>query len=310
VGASRRVREWAKGRLHGLFVAAQRAGFDVLPRHFYSEVPDIRQLRETTAWRQSFSMIGVPGADVESQLAFVAECCTPRVVERLGGAHVHARAIQTNGEGGFGPIEADFLYAFVSTKRPPRILQIGCGVSTAVIQMAARDSSYAPELVCVEPYPNAFLLSESRAGRLRLIQKGAQDMDLAELARLGSGDLLFVDSSHTLGPAGEVSRIILEFLPRLSPGAFVHFHDILFPFDYPRNLLDSALFFAHESTLLHGFLAYNARFEIAACLSMLHYAAPDELRAHLPGYVPAENQDGLSRSHGHFPSSTYLRVVA
>ncbi|HSQ03114.1 MAG TPA: hypothetical protein VLN59_03700, partial [Burkholderiales bacterium] len=122
--------------------------------------------------------------------------------------------------------------------------------------------------------------------------------------------LFFVDSTHTLGPAGEVSRIILEMLPRLKAGAWVHFHDILFPYDYDRHILSESLFFQHESALLHGFLVGNQHYAIKASLSMLHYRKPRELATLLPRYTPAGNDEGLHIRAGHFPSSTYLSVVA
>jgi len=117
-----------------------------------------------------------------------------------------------------------------------------------------------------------------------------------------------VDSSHTLGPAGEVSRIVLEMLPRLKASSWVHFHDIKFPYDYDRHILDSALFFSHESALLHAFLVYNNRFRILASLSMLHYIRPETLVKYLPNYKPARNDEGLNNDGGHFPSSIYLGV--
>ena len=107
-----------------------------------------------------------------------------------------------------------------------------------------------------------------------------------------------------------VSRIVLEMLPRLKAGACVHFHDITFPYDYSRHVLDSALFFQHESVLLHAFLAFNSRFRLLAALSMLHYAAPQKLAECLPNYRPAANDGGLNAGNGHFPSSAYLQVVA
>jgi hypothetical protein len=134
-------------------------------------------------------------------------------------------------------------------------------------------------------------------------------LDLAQVDSLDNDVLFFVDSTHTLGPAGEVSRIILEMLPRLKTGARAHFHDIIFPYDYSRDLLSGALFFWHESVLLHAFLAYNDRFSVLASLSMLHYANPAALGRFLPNYRPAMNEEGLGISGGHFPSSTYLEVV-
>ena len=135
-------------------------------------------------------------------------------------------------------------------------------------------------------------------------------VDLDLIRSLGDDLLFFVDSTHTLGPAGEVSRIVLEMLPCLKPGAHVHFHDITFPYDYDRHTLDSALVFPHESVLLHAFLAYNSRFALSASLAMLHYAAPAELVAALPNYRPAGNDEGLETTPGHFPSAAYLQVTA
>src|SRR5215211_7782825 len=65
-----------------------------------------------------------------------------------------------------------------------------------------------------------------------VIQAEAQKVPLMQLAALEPGDLLFVDSTHTVRPNSEVNLIVLEVLPRLPPGVFVHFHDIYFPYDY------------------------------------------------------------------------------
>ncbi len=308
---SRKLRNFGKGSLHRLFEAGQRAGIDVLPRHFYSSIPDLKTLHESPHWRRPLSMVGVDGVDPERQLAFVAECCPDAIRDRLARGDIASHAIRTNGEPGFGPIEADFLYAFVASKRPKKVVQIGSGMSTAVIMLAAQDNELPIEIVCIEPYPNSFLKSTARAGAIRLIAEKAQLVSLEELLAIGDGDLLFVDSTHTVQPGGEVNRIILEVLPRLAPGSHVHFHDITFPYDYTRALLTGDFFFPGESTLLHAFLVNNSRVSVSVALSMLHYQRPQELRRFLPNYDPQPNDDGLEipGSRGHFPSSAYLRVV-
>jgi len=305
----RRLKNHAKQGLRRLFEGGQRLGLDVLPRHFYSEIPDLRQLRRSDHWKRPFSMAGVAGAGVEEQLAFVREHCTPEVSEVLRTRDVHAEACAANGEAGYGRVEADFLYAFVRTRRPRQILQVDCGVSTALCLHAAADAGFTPEFLCIEPYPTGYLSGLAAEGKITLIQQKVELVDLDVIRRLGDDLLFFVDSTHTLGPAGEVSRIVLEMLPCLKPGAHVHFHDITFPYDYDRHLLDGALVFPHESVLLHAFLAYNSRFALSAALSMLHYAAPERLRALLPNYRPAGNDEGLATTPGHFPSAAYLRVT-
>jgi hypothetical protein len=159
--------------------------------------------------------------------------------------------------------------------------------------------------VCVEPYPTRFLTAAASAGEIRLLQTAAQDFMPRTIDDLGSQTLFFVDSSHTLGPAGEMTRISLEMLPRLKKGAHVHFHDIRFPYDYGCRLLSQALFFQHESLLLHAFFAYNERFRVMASMSMLHDESPAALKQCFPRYVPAGNEDGHETTAGHFPSSLY-----
>ncbi len=292
------------------FELGQRAGFDILPRHFYSEIPNLRELRADSSWRRPYTMKGVTGAAVESQLDMLRGCLTPALVEHLRGVDVHGAACKANGEPGYGRAEADFLFAYIATQRPSEILQVGCGVSTAVCIAAAAHAGYQPQITCVEPYPTIYLRHLADNGTIRLISRRAQDLPLTDIETLGPEALLFVDSTHTLGPAGEVSRIILEWLPRLKKGARVHFHDILFPYDYDRHVLSGALFFQHESVLLHAFLAHNSRFCLQVSLSCLHYLAGEKLRALLPHYEPALQTDGLAVGPGDFPSATFLAVVA
>jgi hypothetical protein len=307
---SRKLRDQLKASLHGIFVRGQRFGWDVLPRHFYSAIPEIHGLENSQSWRAPFSMFGVDGADIESQLSFAGGCCLPPLPERLTGAGIYERACEQNGAPGYGLIEAEFLFCFITTKRPNKIVQVGSGVSTAVIQMAAKEAGYKPTIVCIDPFPTEYLIRAARDNLIQLIPQPAQEVDIGLLTYLEAGDLLFVDSTHAVRPGSEVNRIILEVLPRLASGAFVHFHDIFLPYDHQYNVLDT-LFFWEESTLLHAFLIHNRRYAIAVCLSMLHHACPEKLQSLLPNYRPAFMKDGLRATGddpGHFPTAAYLFV--
>ena len=306
ISLKRQLKEGYKWGLRKAFLLGQRVGLDILPRHFYSSIPDLHELQTTAGWRKPMSMIGVAGAGLDEQLAFAREIRAP-LEDRLPG-DVWPRAVDASGEPGYGVAEADCLYCFVAAKRPGRIVQIGCGTSTAVILRAAAAAGYAPNLVCIEPYPSDYLRRVSGAGRIELVTEKAQAVPLERLTGLGEGDLLFVDSTHTVKVGSEVNRIILEALPRLDSGVYVHFHDIHFPYDYPRRLLET-MFFATESTLLHPFLIGNRHYTIRLCLSMLHYERPEELRRLWPNYQPQKNDQGLRASkEGHFPSAIYLQV--
>jgi hypothetical protein len=303
----RRLKNIGKRALRRLFELGQRSGFDILPRHFYSEIPDIRELRAADGWKSRHSMIGVRGTDIDEQFEFVETCCAAHL-SRLERGDLYEQACGTNGEPGFSPIDADLLYCFVRSVRPAKIVQIGCGVSTAIILSAAAESpGYTPEVVCIEPYPTDFLKRAADSGQIRLVVEKAQSVAIEELTQLGENGFLFVDSTHAVKPGSEVNRIILEVLPRLGSGNWVHFHDIYFPYNYQRGLLDDELFFSNESVLLHAFLIENAMFTIRASQSMLHHADPSRLARSLPNYRPAGNDHGLRASSGHFPASIYLQ---
>ena len=303
------LKRFSKQFLRRVFEVGQKIGVDILPRHFYSEIPNIGELRNSNEWKQAYSMKGVNGIDSIEQISFIRQCCTDKVSGQLQQGNIHQQACEKNGAQGFGKIESEFLFAFIVRHQPKQIFQIGCGVSTAVCLAAAEFCEYTPEIICVEPYPTPYLTDMQNQGKVNLIRKKVQNLDMEYIDQLRDDLLFFVDSTHTLGPAGEVGRIILEMLPRLKKDAWVHFHDIYFPYDYDRGVLDSALFFQHESILLHGFLAFNSKFEIAASFSMLHYAEPKSLGDVFPSYHPGKNDDGLGCDGGDFPSSVYLRVI-
>jgi len=303
---ARSLKTRSKLLLRTIFEVGQRFGVDILPRHFYSEIPDIRVLKNTRHWRAPRSFTGIRG-DMDAQLAWVDEC-TKEFRAGLKGFQIHKQAVAMNGsDEGYGPVEADFLYCFVRAMKPAQIVQVGCGVSTAVCLLAATDAGYSPRIVCIEPYPTEFLKREERAGRIELLAKKLQDVGPECATWLGAGDLFFVDSSHTLGPAGEVNLIVLEVLPRLCAGTYAHFHDIHFPYDYPSDTLSSALFFWHETALLYAFLLMNDQFEIAGSLAQLHHCRLDELLRIFPEMEPRKFEDGLTVKPGHFPSSIFLR---
>jgi Methyltransferase domain len=304
------AKEYAKQSLHSLFALGQHLGVDILPRHFYSEIPDFRELRKSETWKAPRSMYGVLGVDVDQQLSFVQDCVTDQMRDILLEKDIYESACLDNEARGFGPIEAEFLFCFIVRHRPQRIIQVGAGVSTAVLLHAARTLDYQPAITCIDPYPTHYLERSSEKGQINLISKRAQDVDLQLFLDIGAGDLLFVDSTHTVKPGSEVNLLTLEVLPRLQFGSHVHFHDIYFPYDYPNSLMTTT-FFPNESVFLHAFLVGNARYSVTASLSMLHHAKPRDLQVLLPHYKPETMDHGLQTrpGSGHFPSSLYLKVV-
>ena len=258
-------------------------------------------------------MVGVNGINIEEQLRFLKSFCSSDLIKRHSKENIHSLAHQMNGEGGFGRIEADALFCFISKIKPSRIIQIGAGLSTAVTILAAEESKHNPFITAIDPYPNKFLINADYKGKIKLVAEEAQKLPLSFFDEMEKGDFLFIDSTHTIKPGSEVNFLILEILPRLKSGVYVHFHDIYFPYDYKRDILSDGLFFSNESVLLHAFLCNNSNFRIVTSLSMIHYALPEELKKCLPNYIPQKNEFGLRAEVdplGHFPSSTYLQKIS
>ncbi len=307
----RSLKTFAKRAWHRSFRLLQRVGINLLPEHFYSAVPNLADLERRSDWRKPRSMHGIAARDIDGQMALLAEWLAPHR-DFMQGRSVHRLSFVGGGaDGGYGEIEADVLFAFVATNKPRRITQVGCGVSTAICLMAAERAGYKPDIVCLEPYPSAYLDDAAKKGAIRLVDRPAQMVDHDVIAGLEAGDLLFIDSTHAVRPGSEVNYLIHEVLPRLRPGVWVHFHDIYFPYDYARDTLDGDMLFPQESTLLYAFLTGNDRFQLEASLSMVHYARPDALKALIAKYDPARQTDGLrTGTGGHFPSAAWLRVIA
>lgn len=312
-GVARRVKEWAKDRLRLVFETGQRVGVDVLPRHFYSQIPDIRRLKGDRSWQRPYSLIGVQGAEVDSQLEWLRTVCPPEVASGLRTLDLYARAGIANGALGYGPVESDILYSVVRTLRPTKMSQIGAGASTWIALKAADDSGADIEITCVDPYPTGFLTALRDEGRIALRDMPVQEVRVEDLVDLGPGDILFVDSTHTVSVGSDVNYVILEVLPRLRAGVLVHFHDITMPYDYAPTVLSRDLFFWTESVLVHAYLADNPRFRILAACALLHDRARNRLQQVVPTYsAPLPTERGLAAddAEGTYPSSLWLEVVA
>lgn len=297
--------------LRGLLKISQRFGANITPNHFYSDIPDLRHLEKSDYWRRPLSTSFIRGADVDGQVAFLESVCGP-VRDRLESDNIYQQACERNGEVGFGPTECDVLYAYIRTQKPPKIFQVGCGVSTAIILIAAEHereagNDYKPEIVCAEPYPTEMLKSLASQGLIRLEAAFAQCLDPSVLTDLPRGGLLFIDSSHSIRPGSEVIWLMSEVLPRLPEGACVHFHDIFMPYEYAPEILHNHIFFFRESPFLQIYLTENPNYSVQMSLAMLHNLRPEALRRAAPRFEPAVLEKGLMQSPGHIPSSIYLK---
>jgi len=129
----------------------------------------------------------------------------------------------------FPPLDAMALYGFLCDRKPNIYLEVGSGNSTAFARRAIRDHALGTKIVSIDPHPRAEIdaLCDS------VVRKPFEQIDPCVLNDLGSGDILFIDSSHRSFTNSDVTVFFLETLPRLKPGILLHIHDIFLPYDYP-----------------------------------------------------------------------------
>src|SRR5882724_5292254 len=292
-----------------------RLGVQILPAHYYSPVPNILELRESLdVWAKPSSMPGI-SVDLNQQTDKLRSICLPFKNEYLGN-QVYRDAVAKKSGPGYGYIEAQCLHAVLRQYKPRRVVEVGSGVSTycllAALGKNTKETGDSGRLTSVEPHPSHRLKALSQ---IELLQMKVQSAPLEVFTQHGKGDLLFIDSSHTVKPGGDVNFLVLEVLPRLRSGVIVHFHDIYFPYDYPRDTLRTYLH-GMETSLLRAFLTFNERVKILLCLSNLHYDRPEVLTEIFPEYVYQRDERGLQIEdykpfeaiEEHFPSSLYLEI--
>ncbi len=292
------------------FLMLDRAGLHVIPKHYYTPVPDMKWLETNRPlWMGRSSLTGIAW-DLDAQLNWLKDACAPFYCE-VAGLEAYKSFMRDGWGPGYGEIESQILHCVVRRHAPPQIIEIGSGTSTMCMLTAARlnerDGKHASRITCVEPFPSDKLRSLKH---VELIKKFCQEIALPLFNGLEEGDLLFIDSSHAVKVGSDVQRIYLEIIPHLRPGVFVQIHDIYLPYAYPRDVF-AMPFWWQETALLTALLVNNAKISVLTCLSALHYDRTDQLQEILPDYWPAANVEGLEASpttSGHFPASIWLRT--
>src|SRR5262249_28595858 len=96
--------------------------------------------------------------------------------------------------------DAEILYLMVRKLTARRIVEVGSGNSTRIIRQAIADGNLSVEHVAIDPAPRSDITS--LVNHMLLVP-----FECAEtapiLARLGPGDILFIDSSHKVRVAND-----------------------------------------------------------------------------------------------------------
>lgn len=264
----------------------QKRGFHIIPNHYYHPIPDTSKLRSKDFAKKN--LIGIKTND-KVQLGYLDKLAEFK--KEFGQFGSLPKGINPQKDPkyylnnfAFEGSDALSYYSFIRLLKPKKVVEIGSGWSTKIAANACLKNGDT-ELISIEPYPQPFL-KKGIPGFSKLIAKKVEEVPLTFFEKLKSGDILFIDSSHTVKIGGDVNYIFFEILPRLKKGVYVHIHDIFLPYDYPKDWVLKERRFWAEQYLLHAFLLFNDSFEIVFAKGYLNSKYPVRMKNVFMGVAP------------------------
>jgi hypothetical protein len=242
--------------------------------HFYSpivSVDDIKK-RESEIWN-SANYDGIKGIDLraEEQIKLIESFRLyyeeiPFKPER----QMNIRYYYENGA--YSYTDAIILYSMIRNFKPERIIEIGSGHSSTVM-LDTNEIFFDNKinLTFIEPYPDFLysLIKNIDIKSATIIKSKVQSVSIDTYKKLQKGDILFIDSTHVVKTGSDVNFILFEILPLLQSGVFIHFHDVFYPFEYPKSWVLNGYNW-NEVYLLKAFLMYNDKYEIKFFSEYIH----------------------------------------
>ena len=257
------------------------------PGHFYSPFPDMDDVERRTNYIYPPTPTELAGINLnrysqEQLLTEFANFYSQLPFER--SENPNSRYCRPNESFPFQ--DAFTLYAMIRHLKPKRLIEVGCGNSSSVILDTFEALQLNTQLTLIEPYPE-FLLKRLRPNdrkRFELKVQSIQDVPLETFTRLEAEDVLFIDTSHVSKVGSDVNHILFQILPYLAKGVYVHFHDIWYPFEYPKHWLQGGAFW-NEAYLLRSFLMFNPAFEIVMFNSYVFQCLPERVKSGFPLFL-------------------------
>ena len=289
------------------FLLWESMGYHIVPVSYESPIPSSLDLIPGL-WDKPSKMLGVDLRDAD-QLSLLA---TLSVFKNEYDAFPHGscgdHTFHLN-NGWFEKVDAEILYSIIRYLRPARIIEIGSGVTTMLSAQAIRANhqdapDYRCSFVCIEPYPVRLKIKDLPP-HFNVIDKQAQAVPLETFKQLDAGDILFIDSSHISRAGSDVNYELLEIVPSLRPGVWIHFHDIFLPWEYPQSWVVGSHRFLNEQYLLHAFLSFNKHFEVVWGSYHMLRAHPDALEAAFASFLVDITPPGTF-----LPGSFWIKKVA
>ena len=263
-GMIRRVqRKLYKGKT--ALIDLEKAGLQIVPFNFYSPIPSVSDIED--GWEaQSLQPFFEPELyNNNAMREFLQSALVPYAGEFNPGTEPTDGENENNtskfywNNSQFSHSDALSLYCFLRHVKPKRVIEIGGGFSTLIIEQAIKINGFG-EIWEVEPYPRPFL--QKLTSITKLFDKPVQQLPLTLFDELQPGDVLFIDSTHTVKTSSDCVFIYLKALKRLKKEVFIHSHDIFLPDIYPKTWSLDLQIYWNEQYLLQAFLLNTEKYRI------------------------------------------------
>jgi predicted O-methyltransferase YrrM len=234
------------------------------PGHFYSPIPSIDEIRAREGELFGPPPTSLPGIDLraDQQIALVRELA--RFYGELPFPRTQSPETRYWFENwAYSYADALFLYSMLRHLQPRRVIEVGSGFSSAAMLDTADRWLQETSFTFIDPDTSTLdaLLRPGDRERVTIIPAKLQDVPLTTFDALEANDILFIDSTHVSKTGSDVNRILFDILPRLGSGVHVHFHDVFYPFEYPKEWVYEGRAW-NEDYILRAFLEFNGAFDI------------------------------------------------
>lgn len=253
--------------------------------HYYSPIPNQKDVLRHIAQQSPVYDQNCPGIELHTEDQFLLLEDYAQYYNELPFSEAQQPGCRYYyGQEWFRYADAIFLHCHLRKLEPERIIEVGSGLSSAVIlDTAEYFLPYKPEVVLIEPNPGRLfsILRPDDRQRVTLIEDEVQTMPISVFSCLQTGDLLFIDSSHVVKSGSDLYFLFFEVIPTLATGVTVHFHDVFYPFDYRSEWLSMGRYW-NEAYFLRAFLSYNSEWRIRFFNSYVGYKFHDYLAQWMP----------------------------
>ncbi|AQR96994.1 class I SAM-dependent methyltransferase [Clostridium saccharoperbutylacetonicum] len=251
--------------------------------HFYSTIPNMKEVFENQENIFNKNLEYIEGVDLNTkyQLQLLEEFSgyykdMPFTNKKIDSLRYH---FENNA---FEYSDAIILYSILRHLKPNKLIEVGSGYSSCVT-LDTNELFLENKIKCkfIEPYPNLLKGLVKDNDSIDIIEKKLQDVSIDVFEELEAGDILFIDSTHVSKCNSDVNYIIFNILPKLKSGVIIHFHDIFYPFEYPKTWIYSGKYW-NEAYVLRAFLQYNNNFKIIFFNDYINSKFSEKVKANMP----------------------------